>query len=77
MKTEDCLGPVQLRDDEDDENKSSQNKEAIEASNNNPGHLQFLVRVGLGIADFKSQALIIGCIASAVIQAEHKHTIKH
>lgn len=33
MKTEDSLGPVQLKDDEDDENKNSQNKEALEASN--------------------------------------------
>lgn len=33
MKSEDSLGPVQLKDDEDDENKNSQNKEALEASN--------------------------------------------
>ena len=33
MKTEDSLGPVQLKDDEDDENKNSHNKEALEASN--------------------------------------------
>ena len=33
MKTEDSLGPVQLKDDEDDETKNSQNKEALEASN--------------------------------------------
>ena len=33
MKTEDSLGPVQLKDDENDENKNSQNKEALEASN--------------------------------------------
>ena len=33
MKTEDSLGPVQLKDDENDENKNSHNKEALEASN--------------------------------------------
>lgn len=32
MKTEDSLGPVQLKDDEDDENKNSHNKEALEGA---------------------------------------------